>query len=174
MTAAEQATRADGRRRYHPTEHGQRPWHVLLDFALERADAFACALPYRIVRQDYFDARLPVPLLERFRADVLERHVSLIRWGVLRDQPTEFVVLRLSPELRRAIRAVRRLEAWSWDHGRPEDPTLLAGDLPILETESADGRVALYATEAEMAALATGGVRLVESLGVRAEPWPTP
>lgn len=174
MTADEGSTRPDGRRRYHPTEHGQGPWQALLDFALERADAFGCALPYRVVRQDFLGARLPVPMLERFRTDLLDRHASLIRWGLLRDEPTEFVVLRLSPELRRAIRSVRRLESWSWEHGRPEDPALLLGGLPILETESADGRAALYATEAEMAALAAGGLRLVEPLGVRAEPWPTP
>jgi len=174
MTARESAARTDGRRRYHPTEYGQRPWQALLGFALERADAFTCALPYRVVRQDFFGARLPVPLLERFREDIEARYASVIRWGILREQPTEFVTLRLSPELRRAIQTVRRLEEWSWDHGRPEDPTLLLGDAPILETESVDGRVTLYATADEMAALVANGVRLVEPLGVRAEPWPTP
>ena len=174
MTARDVAARTDGRRRYHPTDYGQRPWQALLGFALARADTFACALPYRVVRQDFIAARLPVPVLERFRDDIEERYAGLIRWGVLREEPTEFVTLRLSPELRRAIQQVRRLEEWSWEHGRPEDPTLLLGDAPILETESVDGRVSLYATADEMASLAASGVRLVEPLGVHAEPWPTP
>ena len=90
---------ATDRRRYHPADASDRQWHMLLSFALERADTFECALPYRFVTQDL--RRLPLwpPALMPFKADLLERHVSLIRWETRHDYATQFARFRMSPAL---------------------------------------------------------------------------
>lgn len=162
------------RRRYHPADASDRQWHTLRDFALDRADAFECALPYPYVTQDL--ARLPLsPMgLRVFRSDVLERHVSLIRWEERQDYPTLFVRLRMSSALAGWIASFRRLEHWSWRLGAPEDPTFYLGDETLLATASRDGRIAVFADSEEWASLSGVGIRLLEPLGLRAEPWPTP
>jgi hypothetical protein len=162
------------RTKYHPTDFSAGLWHRVLSFGLAKADHFQCALPYPVVLQDLEGERLWPRELEAFRADIVDRHVSLIRWDIARDTPTQFVRFRLTPGLEAYIHAVRGLQDWSWSKSRPEDPTLYAGDEPILVTESLDGRIAVFADHDEVHDLGAHGVRLLEPLGVRAEPWPTP
>ena len=163
----------DERRRYHPVDAGDRQWHALLAFVLERADAFECAIPYPVITQDL--ARLPLwpPALAAFRADLVERHVSLIRWDTRQDYGTQYVRLRLGAALAGWIASLRRLEDWSWRRGTPEDPAFFHGDQLLLSTESRDGRIAVYADPVDRDTLSHAGIRLLEPLGVRAEPWPT-
>lgn len=162
------------RRPYHPTDFGQLQWARLLEHALERADTIEFALPYRFVAQDLWHAALWPRRLESFRGDLVERHVSLVRWDRLREEATQFVSFRSSAQLGRMLRAVPRLEAWSWRRDLPEDPVFRAGGQVLLATESRAGRITVFADPAEAALLVGAGVRLVEPLGVRAEPWPTP
>lgn len=166
--------RPDGRKRYLPTDFGDRPWQALLTFGLARADAFGCLLPYRYVQQDFFGAPLGSALLEPFADRVLERYASFVRAGHLGDTAVQVLRLRLSDELAAALRSVRRLEDWRFERGRPEDPTLALRGRPILETDSRSGQVSVYATREELEHLADEGVRLIEPLGVKAAPWPTP
>jgi hypothetical protein len=162
------------RTKYHPTDFSAALWHRVLSFSLEKSDSFQCALPYPVVVQDLERELLWPPELEAFRPEIVDRHVSLIRWDITRDKPTQFVRFRLTPGLEAYMRAVRSLQEWSWTKDRPEDPTLFAGDEPILVTESRDGRIAVFADNDEVHDLGAHGVRLLEPLGVRAEPWPTP
>jgi hypothetical protein len=162
------------RTKYHPTDFSTALWHRVLAFGLAKADSFQCALPYPVILQDLGRQRLWPPELEEFRADLIDRHVSLIRWDLTRDAPTQFVRFRLSGGLESYIHSVRSLQEWSWGRERPEDPTLYCGDEPILVTESLDGRIAVFADNEEVHDLGANGVRLLEPLGVRAEPWPTP
>ena len=41
-------------------------------------------------------------------------------------------------------------------------------------TDSVEGRIAIFADPDDVAALTGVGIRLLEPLGVKAEPWPTP
>lgn len=165
---------AEVRRRYHPVDHGDRQWHAILAFALSRADGFECALPYPVIAQDLGALPLWPPALKRFKADMVDRTVSLIRWDELQEQATQFVRFRLSSALIGYVASRRRLEQWSWSQGSPEDPTLYLGDEVLLATESRQGRIAVYADDLDVAHLTAAGVRLLEPLGVRAQPWPTP
>jgi hypothetical protein len=162
------------RRRYHPIDAGERQWHMLLAFALERADEFECALPYRVVVQDLARLRLKPESLEQFRPALVDRHVSLIRWETRQDYATQFVRLRMSAALAGWVAAVRWLEHWSWRNDMPEDPTFYQAGQVLLATESRHGRIAVFADPVDRAALDGVGIRLLEPLGVRAEPWPTP
>jgi len=162
------------RRKYHPTDFGEAQWRRLLTFALAEADAFECAIPYRTVVHDLSASPLWPEELNAFRGLVMDRHVSLIRWEFLHDYPTQFVRLRLTPGLKVFIRRLAHLQEWSWATGHPEDPALYGGGAPILETESVAGRVAVYADPKEVTRLMSVGVRLLEPLGVKPEPWPTP
>jgi hypothetical protein len=76
--------------------------------------------------------------------------------------------------VRRFVARTRRQADWSWPLARPEDPTFLVGELPLLSVNSASGRVVVFATAAERSELAEVGIRLLEPLAARAEPWPTP
>jgi hypothetical protein len=163
-----------GRKRYHPVDAGDRQWHALLAFALERADGFECALPYPVTLQDMAAWPLWPRALGRFRADVVDRHVSLFRWEELQRFPTQFVRFRLSPGLAGWIESPRCLDHWCWRYDMPEDPTFYCGHEVLLATESRHGRIAVYADPFDVAVLAGSGIRLLEPLGVRAEPWPTP
>jgi hypothetical protein len=163
----------DDRRRYHPADAGDRQWQMLLAFALDRSDHFECALGYPMVTQDLARLKLPAPL-DAFRPQLVERHVSLIRWETRQDYPTQFVRFRLIPPLAAWVASLRRLEHWAWDRGAPEDPTFYRDGEVLLATESRDGRIAVYADDVDHAALTGVGIRLLEPLGVRAEPWPTP
>lgn len=166
--------RPDGRKRYLPTDFGDRPWQALLAFGLQRADAFGCVIPYRFLRQDFFDAPLQSPLLEPFADRLQERYATFLRGGHLGDTAVQVLRLSLDEELGAALRTVRRLEDWRFEQGRPEDPSLSVAGRPLLETDSRAGRVSVYATHEELEALATDGIRLIEPLGVKAAPWPTP
>ncbi len=173
-SARDPHARADGRLRWHPVDYGDAPWQRLLAFALAHADHFECVVPYRVVRLDLLRAPLWPPTLEAYRDDLVSRHASVIRGETTQDSPVEYLRFRMSPLVRRFVGRTRRLEDWSWSHGRPEDPAFLRGELPLLLTNSQHGRVTVFATEAERADLADGGLRLVEPLAARAEPWPTP
>ena len=162
------------RRRYHPADFGDLQWARLLAFALERADGFECAIPYPYVVQDLAVAPLWPPELNAFQPDLVDRHVSLIRWELAHDYATQFVRFRITPALAGYVRAMRHLEYWSWQRGAPEDPTLYEGNAVVLATESVDGRIAVYADAADVAILNDHGIRLIEPLGLKAEPWPTP
>jgi len=162
------------RRKYHPTDFSDGQWQRLLAYALERADAFECVLPYRVVLQNLECAPLWPAELDEHREAIVDRYVSLIRWELRRDEPTQFVRFRLTTALRSYIQGADRLEDWCWRSGRPEDPSFFRGGEPVLVTESIDGRIAVYADPDEVQGLGSRGVRLLEPLGVRAEPWPTP
>jgi hypothetical protein len=162
------------RRRYHPVDAGDRQWQALLTFALDRADSFECALPYPVIVQSLEGLPLWPRSLARFQADVVDRHVSLLRWGEWQPVGTQFVRLRLTPALSGWVGALRRLDHWSWRHDMPEDPTFYRGDEVLVATESRNGRIAVYADDFDVAVLAGSGIRLLEPLGVRAAPWPTP
>jgi hypothetical protein len=146
----------------------------LLEFALERSDAFECAIPYPYVVHDFANAPLWPTELQPLDSDVVTRFASTIRWDLIQDYATQFVRFRSTPALRRYIRSVGSLEAWSWEKGTPEDPTFLVGDSVILSTESTSGRIAVYASRTDVADLSDVGIHLIEPLGVKAEPWPTP
>jgi hypothetical protein len=167
----------DARRMYHPADFGDQQWSRLLEYALGRADTFRCVTPYRVVLQT-LAAPFGLAQLDEFRGVLIERYASLIRWDVEREEPVEFLQFDVAvPEaesLRRYIRAARRLEEWSWAAGRPEDPTFLLRGVPILSTESVGGRIAVFANDTEASQLVSDGIRLLEPLGVKAEPWPTP
>jgi hypothetical protein len=166
------------RRKYHPADFGDQQWQRLLAYALERADRFRCATPYRYVAQDIDAAPLWPSSLEAFRSGLIDRHVSLIRWETVREVATDFLEFRLDGPERREIleylREPRRLEDWNWNAGRPEDPGFSGRGIPILDTESADGRISVFASPVEVDQLSAAGIRLLEPLGVKAEPWPTP
>ena len=162
------------RRRYHPTDFGERQWHRLLAFALSRADSFECALPYPYVVQDLARAPLWPPELEMLRRDLVDRHVSMIRWELTRDYPTQFARFRLTPRVVRYVRAVGPIDAWSWECRAPRDPTFYSDDMPIMATDSVEGRIAVFVDQADLEMLTGSGIRLVEPLGVTAKPWPTP
>jgi len=164
----------DERRRYHPTDFGDRQWARLLQFALQRADSFEVAVPYLFVAQDLWRTRLWPRVLEGLRGDMVDRHVSFVRWEQTREMPTQFVRFRLTARVAGYISALPRLEAWDWEHGTPEDPTFYEGDDVLLASDSAQGRIAVYADPSEVALLSDVGIRLIEPLGVQAEPWPTP
>jgi hypothetical protein len=166
--------RPDGRRRYHPTDFSDSLWRNLLDYAIERADTFRCALPYRFVQVDFEHAPLWPQTLEAHRGALIERYVSHIRAERTREHPTQFAVFTLTPQVERLIRGVTSLQNWSWRHGLPEDPSFLAGTEVVIDTESGPGRIVVYADEREFEALGAAGVRLIEPLGVEAAPWPTP
>lgn len=162
------------RRRYHPADSGNWQWSRLLAFAMERADSYECAVPYPIVVQDLQRAPLWPRPLQALRGEVIDRHVSTIRWELAQDYATQFVRFRLTSDLRAYICSIRRLEEWSWRLGTPEDPTFYHGEALLLATESVQGRISVYADPEELAALTGVGIRLLEPLGVKAEPWPTP
>ena len=164
----------DARRCYHPTDFGDAQWARLLDFALDRADAFECAIPYRYIACDLDQTPLWPRTLEALRGELVDRYVSHIRGDRLREVPAQFLRFRLTPRVLELIRSVPRLEAWSWAKHMPEDPVLYLGDTVLLATESAHGRITVYADSDDLAALSGVGIRLIEPLGVRAEPWPTP
>jgi hypothetical protein len=164
----------DARRSYHPTDFGDAQWARLLAFALERADAFECAIPYRYISCDLERAPLWPRGLETLRADVVDRYISHVRGDRLRDEPAQFLRFHLTPRVLRFVRSIPRLEAWSWKAGMPEDPVLYQGETVLLATESAHGRITVYADSDDLAVLSGAGIRLIEPLGVRAEPWPTP
>lgn len=174
MHRTQAEARPDGRRRYHPTDFSDALWLRLVEYGLERADAFRCALPYRFVHVDYARSPLWPPTLEAHRDALLDRYVSHIRADRARERPTEFATFELTRELQRLIRGVTSLKNWSWRHGLPEDPTFLAGSEIVLATESEHGRIVVYADDGELEALGAAGVRLIEPLGVEAAPWPTP
>lgn len=162
------------RRRYHPRDFGDQQWARLLAFALDRSDAFECAIPYPYVAHDLDAVPLWPPELDALRDDVLERHVSTIRWACMQDYATQFVRLRVTPALRDFAREAGPLASWKWSNGLPEDPAFLRRGAVILTTESASGRIAVYADRTDVAQLTDAGVQLIEPLDVRAEPWPTP
>ena len=162
------------RQRYHPTDFGARQWASLLDFALERADQFECAIPYPFVAQELWTAPLFAPGLDPLREALIDRHVSLFRGGQTRDYPTQYLRFELRPAVADFIRSVRRLEGWNWSRQMPEDPCFLLDDALLLATDSAEGRITVYADPDERQALQGAGIRLIEPLGVRADPWPTP
>lgn len=162
------------RKRYHPTDFGEQQWSRLLDFVFERAELLEVAIPYPYVAHNLDRAPLFSPALEALREAVVDRYVSTIRWGSAQAYATQFVRLRLDPRVCSFVRSQRRLEGWSWRRLMPEDPCFLAGGSILLATESADGRIAVFADEAERSKLRDSGIRLIEPLGVEAEPWPTP
>jgi hypothetical protein len=149
-------------------------WTRLLAFALERADTFECAVPYPVIVQDLSAAPLWPRELEPLRPALVDRHVSLVRWDLVQDYPTQYLRFRLAAPVASYVRSLPRLETWSWQLGTPEDPTFFEDGTPLLSTESVDGRISVYAEPADVAALTGVGIRLVESLGVKPEPWPTP
>ncbi len=164
----------DARRRYHPTDYGDRQWRRLRAFALSRADSFECAVPYPFVMQDLRQAPLWPPELNGFSEYMVDRYVSLIRWDVARSYATQYVRYELSEPVASYVDSVDRLEGWSWDEGKPRDPTFYVGDSLLMATDSLQGRIAVYVDERDFALLAGAGIRLVEPLGVKADPWPTP
>lgn len=173
-TSRPKPIRADGRHRLHPADYGDIQWQRLLDFALSRAKHFECVVPYRIVRQDLLAAPLWPPTLEAYRGDLVARHASMIRGESTLDAPVEYLRFRLSPMVRRFVARTRRQADWAWPLARPEDPTFLVNELPLLGVNSASGRVVVFATAQERTELADVGIRLLEPLAARAEPWPTP
>ncbi|MFN2251629.1 MAG: hypothetical protein ACK2UL_06895 [Anaerolineae bacterium] len=162
------------RRRYHPRDFGDVQWRLLLDFALERCDAFECAIPYRYIALDLANAPLWPAELETLRGDVVGRHVSMIRRDVLQEYATQYVRFRSTSAVRRYVRSLPRLEDWSWPDGTPEDPLFVRGDSTILSTESPAGRITVYADNSDIEDLSDVGIQLIEPLDVKAEPWPTP
>jgi hypothetical protein len=162
------------RRRYHPSDSSNLHWRRLLSYALDRADVFECAIPYPVILQDLAHARLWPSALQPFAGELLDRHVSLIRWEISHDYATQFLRFKITPSLIRYVESFRGLERWQWELGAPEDPSFLVGDTPVLTTESANGRIAVFASAHEFVQLADNGIRLLEPLGVKAEPWPTP
>ncbi|MEO8083323.1 MAG: hypothetical protein ABI780_05830 [Ardenticatenales bacterium] len=167
--------RPDGRRRYHPTDYGDRQWQALVAFAERHADAFQCAIPYRVVRQVADAGPLWPTALEAFRPQLLDRYATLVRWGELVDTPAELLTFRLDVGVRRWVAGAGHLAEWAWPRRMPEDPTFLVRGEPLVTTCSRTGRVAVYASAEEHAEITRQrGVRLVEPLGAVAEPWPTP
>jgi hypothetical protein len=162
------------RERYHPLDYGDRQWSRLLTFALERADSFECAIPYLYVVQDLARAPFWPTSLNSLRHDLIERYVSFVRWERNREYPTQFARFRLTPRVAQYVRALGSLDNWLWEHDAPEDPTFYAGDAVLLTADSVDGRIAVYVDDTDILRLANSGVRLIEPLGVTAEPWPTP
>lgn len=162
------------RRRYHPRDFSDAQWRRLLQFALERSDAFECAVPYPYVTQDIAAMPLWPKALADLRSEVIGRHVSYVRWGRVQDSPTQFVRLRVTPAVAEFTRSIASLEAWSWGEGAPEDPTFLRGETVILSTESPFGRIAVFADSSDLDYLNEAGVHLIEPLNVKADPWPTP
>ena len=137
--------RPDGRRRYHPTDYGDRQC-PLWPSALETA-----------------------------RPALLDRYASLVRWGELCDTPSEILTFRLDPVVRRWVMGAGHLAEWAWPRRMPEDPTFLVHGEPLITTCSRSGRVAVFASAEEHAEITREhGVRLVEPLGAVCEPWPTP
>jgi hypothetical protein len=163
-----------GRRCYYPTDYGDRQWERLLAFALSRADSFECAVPYPYVMQDLRSAPLWPPELNRLGEHMIDRHVSLIRWEVLRAYPIQYVRYRMESEVVDYVHGIGGLEDWSWDGKAPRDPTFYLGNAPLLATDSLQGRIAVYVDARDLATLTGAGIRLVEPLGVKPEPWPTP
>lgn len=174
MNRAADNTAHAPRRLYYPSDSNDRLWRRLLDDAMGRADSFECALPYTIVVQRLARAPLWPEAPAGLEDHVVDRYVTLIRAGYLREHPSQIVRFRLTPGLAAYIRLLGRLGSWRWEQGHPEDPAFYAGDQPILATESRQQRISVYADEADHARLAGAGVRLVEPLGLVAEPWPTP
>ncbi|MCC7020009.1 MAG: hypothetical protein IT332_09660 [Ardenticatenales bacterium] len=173
--AANTPDRPDGRRRYHPTDYGERQWQALVAFADGHADAFQCAIPYRIVRLSLPDAPLWPSALERLRPFLIDRFASLVRWGELDDTPAEILTFSLDPAVRRWIDAAGHLAHWAWNRRMPEDPTFLLRGEPLVASDSRTGRVAVFASADEHAEITRErGVRLIEPLGAACEPWPTP
>lgn len=167
--------RPDGRRRYHPTDFGDRPWQALVAFAGRHADAFQCAVPYRVVRQSVDGAPLRPATVEVLRSSLVDRYASLLRWGEVIDVPVEVLTFRHDPAVRRFVAASPRLTDWVWAKRMPEDPTFLVRGEPLVASDSRTGRVAVFASPDEHDELTRRlGVRLVEPLGVVCEPWPTP
>lgn len=164
----------DDRRRYHPTDFGNLQWSRLLDFELDRADGFECTIPYTYVAIDIWRTPLWPPQLEGLRADMLDRYATFVRGDAVSDQAAQVIRFRLTARVARFIRSVRTLEGWSWKHGLPEDPAFFQADTPLLATESRHGRITVFASTDDVATLSGAGIRLIEPLGVRAEPWPTP
>ena len=162
------------RRRYHPTDFGNAQWKRILRFALERADGFSCAIPYPYVVQDLWEAPLVFRVLEGIRPALAERELSMIRWERTQEQANQFLHFRMTGEVRDFVRKPKGLEAWSWRQNMPEDPSFHLGATTLVTTESGSGRIAVYANPEEHAWLTDQGVRLIEPLGVRAKPWPTP
>jgi hypothetical protein len=146
----------------------------LLAFALSRADSFECAVPYPFVMQDLNTAPLWPSELNSLRDDLIDRYVSLIRWDHLRNYATQFVRYELSPAVATYVHGIGRLEDWSWDNDTPRDPTFYLDDAPLLATDSLQGRIAVFVDSRDLAVLTGSGIRLVEPLGVKPEPWPTP
>jgi len=162
------------RRRYHPADYGPTTWRRLVRAALAKSDALECAIPYPHVVHDLFGAPLWPADLETLRSAVTDRHVSLVRWGRLQDEPVQLLRLALTPAVRRYVRGVDALHRWAWGLGRPEDPSFYADAEPVMTTESRSGRVSVYLTDDELARLRSAGLRLLEPLGLEADPWPTP
>jgi hypothetical protein len=124
--------------------------------------------------QDLKDSPLWPPALNALRQYMVDRHVSLIRWEQMREHPTQFVRYALAPQVVDYVRGIGALSDWDWELNTPQDPTFYAEDKPVLATDSTSGRIALFADEDDLAWLAHAGIRVVEPLGVKADPWPTP
>lgn len=164
----------ENRRRYHPTDFGNLQWARLLDFELGRADSFECTLPYRYVSMDIWRERLWPDRLQALRPDMTDRYATFVRGERMRDDAAQIVRFRMTPRVARFIRSIRHLESWSWPNELPEDPAFFLGDTLLLATESRQGRITVYADATDVATLHGAGVRLIEPLGVQADPWPTP
>lgn len=162
------------RSKRHPVDYNDHQWRALLSFALQRADSFECAVPYPFIAHNLARTPLWPRALNAFRGQLIDRYVSFVRWESCLSYPTQFVRFRLQPELIEYIRAIGPLDNWQWDRQAPEDPAFYAADELLLATSSADGRIAVFVADDEIASLEALGVRLVEPLGVTAEPWPTP
>lgn len=167
--------RPDGRRRYHPTDFGDRPWQALVAFVERRADAFQCAVPYRVVRQSAATLRLRPAAIDALRPALVDRYASLLCFGEVVDAPVEVLTFRFDEAVRRFVHGTARLTDWAWSRRMPEDPTFLLRGEPLVATDSRTGRVAVFASPDEHHELTRRhGVRLVEPLGAVCEPWPTP
>ncbi len=162
------------RRKHFPVDFGDVPWRMLLGFALQTADRFECAIPYPYVALSLERAPLWPRGLNAFRGQLIDRHVNHVRWDRLQPYPTQYVRFRLTPELRRYVQGIGPLDNWLWANDVPEDPAFYVGEEPLLMADSIDGRIAVFVRSDELDRLAAQGVRLVQPLGVAAEPWPTP